>query len=41
MTTLGGAGVLHGDLTPECAAAVQAIQPNTVRLRRVLAGTSG
>ena len=25
MTTLGGAGVLHGDLTPECAAAVQAV----------------
>jgi len=24
VTTLGGAGVLHGDLTPECAAAVQA-----------------
>jgi hypothetical protein len=25
VTTLGGAGVLHGDLTPECAAAVQAV----------------
>ena len=25
MTTLGGAGVLHGDLSPECAAAVQAV----------------
>jgi len=24
-TTFGGAGVLHGDLTPECAAAVQAV----------------
>ena len=24
-TTLGGAGVLHGDLSPECAAAVQAV----------------
>ena len=24
-TTLGGAGVLHGDLTAECAAAVQAV----------------
>ena len=24
-TTLGGAGVLHGDLTPECAAAVAAV----------------
>ena len=25
VTTLGGAGVLHGDLNPECAAAVQAV----------------
>jgi hypothetical protein len=25
LTTFGGAGVLHGDLTPECAAAVQAV----------------
>jgi hypothetical protein len=25
VTTLGGAGVLHGDLTPECAAAVGAV----------------
>ena len=25
VTTLGGAGVLHGELTPECAAAVQAV----------------
>ena len=25
VTTLGGAGVLHGDLSPECAAAVQAV----------------
>ena len=25
VTTLDGAGVLHGDLTPECAAAVQAV----------------
>ena len=25
VTTLGGAGVLHGDLTAECAAAVQAV----------------
>ncbi len=25
VTTLGGAGVLHGDLTPECAAMVQAV----------------
>jgi Domain of unknown function (DUF222) len=25
VTTLGGAGVLHGDLTPDCAAAVQAV----------------
>ena len=25
VTTLGGAGVLHGDLAPECAAAVQAV----------------
>ena len=25
VTTLGGAGVLHGDLTPECAAAVRAV----------------
>ena len=25
VTTLGGAGVLHGDLTPECAGAVQAV----------------
>jgi hypothetical protein len=24
-TTLDGAGVLHGDLTPECAAMVQAV----------------
>ena len=24
-TTFGGAGVLHGDLTPECAAAVAAV----------------
>ncbi|HYX61075.1 MAG TPA: hypothetical protein VE888_18945 [Streptosporangiaceae bacterium] len=24
-TTLGGAGVLHGDLTAECAAAVAAV----------------
>jgi hypothetical protein len=25
VTTLGGAGVLHGDLTPECTAAAQAV----------------
>ena len=25
VTTLGGAGVLHGDLSPECAGAVQAV----------------
>jgi len=25
VSTLGGAGVLHGDLTPQCAAAVQAV----------------
>ncbi len=25
VTTLGGAGVLHGDLSPECAAAVRAV----------------
>ena len=25
VTTLGGAGVLHGDLTPECADAAQAV----------------
>ena len=25
VSTLGGAGVLHGDLTPECAAAVGAV----------------
>ena len=25
VTTLGGAGVLHGDLTPECGGAVQAV----------------
>ena len=24
-TTFGGAGVVHGDLTPECAAAVAAV----------------
>jgi hypothetical protein len=24
-TTFGGAGVIHGDLTPECAAAVKAV----------------
>ena len=25
VTTFGGAGVLHGDLAPDCAAAVQAV----------------